>query len=78
MALLEEIAAYERMRDRLETEHLGEWVIFHDEKLFGTYKDFHDAATDAVENFGRGPYLIREVGACTTRVPMSVMRGSYA
>ena len=35
-----EIAAYNRMRDFLESNHKGEWVIIHNEELAGTYKDF--------------------------------------
>lgn len=58
-----EIAAYERMRDDLELEHFGKWVVVHDEKLVGTYETFEKAAETAVERFGRGPYLIRQVGA---------------
>ena len=58
-----EIAAYERMRDMLETDHLNEWVVVYDEKLVGTYESFEAAAEDAVGRFGRGPYLIRRVGA---------------
>lgn len=58
-----EIAAYERMRDDLELEHFGKWVVVHDEKLVGTYESFEKAAETAVERFGRGPYLIRRVGA---------------
>ena len=59
----EEIAAYHRMRDDLERDHFGQWVIVRDERLFNAYDDFQDAADAAVRNFGRGPYLIRRVGA---------------
>ena len=33
-----EIAAYNRMRDYLEANHKGEWVIIHDEELIGAYR----------------------------------------
>lgn len=59
LGIKKEIAAYERMRDDLELEHLGEWVVMHDEKLVGTYADFQEAAADAVQRFGHGPYLIQ-------------------
>ncbi len=76
MALLSmEIAAYERMRDVLEADHFGKWVVVHDEQLIGTYEDFQEAAVEAVERFGRGPYLIREVGAGPIRLPSSVLYG---
>ena len=58
----ENIAAYQKMRDYLETEHFHRWVVFYDEKFIGSYEDFQDAGYDALKRFGRGPYLIRQVG----------------
>ena len=70
----EEIAAYDRMRDDLEREHFGRWVVVRDERLFNAFDDFQDAADAAVRNFGRGPYLIRRVGASQVRhLPASVL-----
>ena len=70
MALLsQEIAAYDRMRDVLEVDHFGKWVVVHDEELVGAYGDFEDAAEDAVRRFGRGPYLIRRVGEGPVLLP---------
>ena len=60
--IAEEIAAYEKMRDDLEANHLNEWVVIYKGELIGTYLDFQEAAADAVQRFGRGPYLIRQVG----------------
>ena len=34
-----EIAAYERMQSDLEREHMGKWVVVHDEQLIGAYED---------------------------------------
>ena len=68
-----EIAAYERMRDELETDHFGEWVVVHDEELIGTYQSFEAAADIAIERFGRGPYLIRQVGEPPFRLPASIL-----
>ena len=70
--LTDEIAAYEDMRNGLEAQHFGEWVVFHNQELVGTYKEFEEAASDAIERFGRGPYLIRQVGAAPMRLPASV------
>ena len=67
--LSEEIAAYEKMRDILETDYFGKWVIVHDGQLVGTYDEFEKAAVDAVRKFGRGPYLIRQVGEPPMFVP---------
>jgi hypothetical protein len=60
--IAEEIATYEKMRDDLEANHLNEWVVIYKGELIGTYLDFQEAAADAVQRFGRGPYLIRQVG----------------
>ena len=71
--LKKEIAAYKKMRGDLETEHLGKWALVHDGKLIGTYESFEKAADVAVQRFGRGPYLIREIGAPPTTLPASVL-----
>ncbi len=71
--LSEEIAAYERRRGELEMDYLGKWVVFHDEELVGTYETFEAAAESAVERFGRGPYLIRQVGAPPLQLPASIL-----
>ena len=70
--LAKEIAAYDAIRDELERDHLYAWVVFNDEQLIGTYEDFQDAAAEAVRKFGRGPYLIRQVGAPPLTLPASV------
>ena len=70
-----QIAAYEEMRDYLETDHFGEWVVFHNQELVGTYESFEDAAGDAVRRFGRGPYLIRRVGEGPIRLSSSILYG---
>jgi len=77
--LLDEIAAFENMKDLLETKYLGKWVIFQNEKFVGDFESFEDAAAEAVSRFGRGPYLIREVGAAPMTLPASVLyRPVYA
>ncbi len=68
-----QVAAYEQRSAEMEREHLGKWVVFHDEQLAGTYDSFEDAAEDAIARFGAGPYLIREVGAPrVVRLPASI------
>ena len=77
MADLEtEITAYDSMRQRLEIEHMGKWVLVHDRELIGVYDSFDAAAGDAVKRFGAGPYLIRQVGAPPITLPASVMYGT--
>lgn len=67
-----ELAAYERIHEDLEAHHMGEWALIHNEGLVGTYASFDAAAQDAVAKFGRGPYLIRQVGAPAITLPASV------
>jgi hypothetical protein len=68
-----DLAAYSKMQDELEAKHLGKWVLFHDEKLIGVYDSFEAVAEDAVKKFGRGPYLIKQIGAPPITLPASVM-----
>ena len=70
--LNEEIAAFENMRNDLEVEHFGKWVVFHNKELVEIFDSFECAAADAVSRFGRGPYLIREIGAPPVTLPTSV------
>ena len=70
--LSSQIAAYEEMRDLLETDHFGEWVVFHGGELVGTYESSEEAVVDAIHRFGRGPYLIRQVGAPPAKLPPSI------
>ena len=69
----EEIRAYDSMRTDLETQHLGKWAIVHAGVLVGVFDSFEEAADHATQKFGRGPFLIREVGAAPTNLPISVM-----
>jgi hypothetical protein len=71
--LKDEIAAYDAMRGDLEASHLGKFALVHDRALIGTYDSFDAAAREAVHRFGRGPYLIRQIGAPPITLPASVM-----
>ena len=75
-SLSDQIEAYTAMRDQLERDHLGQWVVFYGEELVGAYDDFQLAAESAVQRFGRGPYLIRRVGEPPPRLPTSVLYGN--
>jgi hypothetical protein len=74
-ALRDEIDTYESLRSQLEAEHNGEWVLIRDKELIGAFPAFDQVAAEAVRRFGRGPYLIRQVGARTVTLPASVMYG---
>lgn len=68
-----ELTAYEKMRPELEAEHMGKWVLIQDGALVGVFDSMEATAQDAVRRFGRGPYLIRQVGAPPVTLPASVM-----
>ena len=71
--LSQQIAVYEEMRNVLEADYFGKYVIFHNRTFIGAYDSFQDAAVVAVERFGRGPYLIRQVGAGPVTLPASIL-----
>lgn len=74
MATLEtEIKTYETRRNELEKQYPGKFVVFKGEELVGAYDTIEAAAEEAVRRFGRGPYLIRQVGAPPISLPVSVM-----
>lgn len=58
-----DIATFERMRSDLEANHCLEWVVFHGGEFIDVYPDFDAAASDAIDRFDSGPFLIRQVGA---------------
>ncbi|PZU74874.1 MAG: hypothetical protein DI531_06540 [Brevundimonas sp.] len=61
--LKDDIASFERMKSELETHHRMAWVVFHHGQFVDVYPDFDAAASDAIERFDTGPFLIRQVGA---------------
>ncbi len=71
--LSEEIAAYETFRSDLEAKSLGQWALVHDRKLVGVFPSFEKAAETAATQFGRGPYLIRQIGAPPITLPASAL-----
>ena len=68
-----DIVAFKKMRSELEKHHHGKWVLFYDEQYIGAFDSFDQTAQEAVRWFGRGPYLIRQVGAPPITLPASVM-----
>ena len=73
MDIKTEIEAYERMRAELEKTHAGKFVVIKDGVLIGAWDTLDTAAAEAVMRFGRGPYLIRQVGAPPPNLPASVL-----
>jgi hypothetical protein len=68
-----DIEAYCELQASLESKETGRWAVIHDAQLAGIFDSFEEAATDAVERFGRGPYLIRHIGAPPITLPASAM-----
>ncbi len=68
-----EIAAYDKLQFELESANTGKWVLIKDEVLIGLYETLEAAAGEAVKKFGRGPYLIRQIGAPPITLPASVV-----
>jgi hypothetical protein len=73
MALETEIAAFERQREELEKHYTGKFVVFHGDEFIGAFDTLNNAAAEAVRRFGRGPYLIRQIGAPPVTLPASVL-----
>ena len=71
--LAAEISAFEAMKADLQKNHPGKFVVLKGDALVGVWDTLDAAAQDAVQRFGRGPYLIRQVGAPPTVLPASVM-----
>lgn len=68
-----EIEAFENKREELEKTYFGKFVVFKDGKFVGAWDTLNAAAQEAVLRFGRGPYLIRQVGASKPTLPASVL-----
>jgi len=73
MEVLEkDIQFYESIKSELELNHTGKWVLIHEQKLVNTYDNFELAAQGAVKLFGRGPYLIKQIGRLPLVIPASI------
>ena len=72
-ALDREIETFNRMKADLEQHHMGKFVVIRDADLIDAFDTFDAAAGEAVRRFGRGPYLIRQVGALPPALPASVL-----
>lgn len=73
MALEREIHAFESRLDELEKHHAGKFVVFYGDDFVGAFDTLDRAAEEAVRRFGRGPYLIRQVGGPPLGLPPSLV-----
>ena len=68
-----EIEAYNQRKAELEANHMGKWVLMYEREVIGIFDSIEAAADVAVQRFGRGPYLIRQIGAPPVTLPASYM-----
>jgi hypothetical protein len=68
-----EIKAFEARKADLEKTYPGKFVVFKGTEFIGAWDNINSAAAEAIKLFGRGPYLIRQVGAPAPTIPTSVM-----
>lgn len=73
-----EIEAFNKIQATLEAEHMGEWIVMRDRAVVGLFSTAEAAAAAALKLFGRGPYLIRQIGAPPLRLPVSVIYHRHA
>jgi hypothetical protein len=72
-----EIKAYEEKLSELQESYAGKFVVFKGGEFIGAWDTLDAAANQAVALFGRGPYLIRQVGAPAPTLPASVFFRSH-
>lgn len=65
-----ELETYRRLRDELVEHYLGKYVLIHGTELVDTYDTFNKAASEAVNRFGKQPFLIRRVEEDAEAVPL--------
>ena len=70
--LSENIVAYEQVRNELEADKWGRYVVFYDGNMQGDFPDFSEAMQFACQRWGRGPYLVRQVGRPPFVLPASI------
>jgi hypothetical protein len=68
-----ELEAFEREKERLEQTYPGKFVVFKGGQFVGAWDTINAAAAEAITRFGRGPYLIRQIGAPRPTLPASVL-----
>ncbi len=73
MELKKEIETFEKMKNKLEKKYMNKWVLIRGTKFISAHDSFQDVSKEAVAKFGRGPYLIRQVGAPPVVFPVSVV-----
>ena len=67
-------ATFERERPNLESVHSSsDWVLVHDDEITLVSPSFEEVAELAIQEFGKGPYLIRQIRREPLRLSASIM-----
>lgn len=74
--LAQEYAVFESRREELEAAHPGKFVLIKRAEVVGTFDTLDDALRVAVKRFGRGPYLIEEIGLPQAELVSPVFYGA--
>ena len=69
MSLETEIKIYHQLSKHITAEHRYEWVVISGKNILGYFKEFEEAALNAVSEFGNKPFLIRQIDAPAPSVP---------
>lgn len=72
-SLATEMKTFDARRADLERTYFGKFVVIKGDEVIGAWDTLSAAADEAVRRFGRGPYLIRQVGAPPVTLPASVL-----
>lgn len=72
----EAIAAFHAQRPRLLQEHGPSWVIFVGADLKGSFKEFDEAASFAIDKLGDAQFLIRHTEEHVPHVPLVVVEAA--
>jgi hypothetical protein len=65
-----ELAAFIRERNELRKRYDHQWVVFAREQFQRAFNDYEGAARYAIQNFGAGPFLVRNLDDHDEQVPL--------
>lgn len=54
--------AYNKVRDQMESEHLGRFALMHDGEIVAIYNDSGDAYSIGCDRYGLGNFSIEKIG----------------
>ncbi|QGZ96352.1 hypothetical protein [Terricaulis silvestris] len=72
----EAISAFHAQRPRLLQDHGPSWVVFVGAEFKGSFKEFDDAATFALDKLGAADFLIRHTEEHIPHIPLVVVEAA--